>query len=240
MIKLPVSGMNNQPRVAINTGGSIIAPDQLDAAFLRQMSDLLVEVTRTYDLLVVVGGGRTARRYIETCRELGADENYLDRVGIDATRLNARLLISAMQEKVHRDVPSTVDDALRASSEYPIVVMGGTHPGHTTDTVSAMLAERSGARELLILTNVDGVYTTDPRKDPDAERLPRITTSQLVDIVSEGQYKAGSTAVVDPVAAGIIHRAGILTKVMDGRDLDQVSAALAGDDFIGTVVAPGD
>ncbi len=240
MIKLPVSGMNNQPRVAINTGGSIIAPDQLDAAFLREMSDLLVEVTRTYDLLVVVGGGRTARMYIEACRELGADENYLDRVGIDATRLNARLLISALQEKVHRDVPSTVDDALRASSEHQIVVMGGTHPGHTTDTVSAMLAERSGARELLILTNVDGVYTTDPRKDPDAERLPRITTSQLVDIVSEGQYKAGSTAVVDPVAAGIIHRAGILTKVMDGRDLDQVSAALAGDDFVGTVVTPGD
>ncbi len=240
MIKLPVSGMNNQPRVAINTGGSIIAPDQLDAAFLREMSDLLVEVTRTYDLLVVVGGGRTARRYIEACRELGADENYLDMVGIDATRLNARLLISALREKVHMDVPSTVDDALRASLEHPIVVMGGTHPGHTTDTVSAMLAERSRARELLILTNVDGVYTTDPRKDPDAERLPRITTSQLVDIVSEGQYKAGSTAVVDPVAAGIIHRAGILTKVMDGRDLDQVSAALAGDDFVGTIVTPDD
>ncbi|MCK5251435.1 MAG: UMP kinase [Thermoplasmata archaeon] len=235
-----MSGMNNQPRVAINTGGSIIAPDQIDAAFLRQISDLLIEVTRTYDLLVVVGGGRTARMYIEACRELGADENYLDRVGIDATRLNARLLISALQEKVHRDVPSTVDDALRASSEHQIVVMGGTHPGHTTDTVSAMLAERSGARELLILTNIDGVYTTDPRKDPDAERLSRITTSQLVDIVSEGQYKAGSTAVVDPVAAGIIHRAGILTKVMDGRDLDQVSAALAGDDFVGTVVTPGD
>lgn len=240
MIKLPVSGMNNQPRVAINAGGSIIAPDQIDAAFLRQISDLLIEVTRTYDLLVVVGGGRTARMYIEACRELGADENYLDRVGIDATRLNARLLISALQEKVHRDVPSTVDDALRASSEHQIVVMGGTHPGHTTDTVSAMLAERSGARELLILTNIDGVYTTDPRKDPDAERLSRITTSQLVDIVSEGRYKAGSTAVVDPVAAGIIHRAGILTKVMDGRDLDQVSAALAGDDFVGTVVTPGD
>ena len=232
--------MNNQPRVVINTGGSIIAPDQLDGAFLRQMADLLVKVTGTYDLLVVVGGGRIARRYIEACRELGADENYLDWVGIDATRLNARLLISALPEKVHRDVPSTVDDALKASLEYPIVVMGGTHPGHTTDTVSAMLAERSKAKELLILTNVDGVYTTDPRKDPDAERLPRITTSQLVDIVSEGQYRAGSTAVVDPVAAGIIHRAGILTKVMDGRDLDQVSAALAGDDFVGTIVAPGD
>jgi uridylate kinase len=122
--------------------------------------------------------------------------------------------------------------------EYPITVMGGTHPGHTTDTVSAMLADRGDAKELLILTNVDGVYTSDPKKDPDAERLDRITTSQLVDIVSEGPYKAGSTAVVDPVAAGIIHRGGILTKVMDGRDLVQVTAALSGEDFVGTIVTP--
>ena len=84
------------------------------------------------------------------------------------------------------------------------------------------------------------MYTADPRKDPGAETLDRITTGRLVDIVSEGPYKAGSTAVVDPVAAGIIHRAGILTKVMDGRDLTQVAAALAGDEFQGTVVTPGD
>ena len=46
--------------------------------------------------------------------------------------------------------------------------------------------------------------------------------------------------MVDPVAAGIIHRAGILTKVMDGRDVEQLRAALAGEDFIGTIVVPGD
>ncbi|NIP35479.1 MAG: UMP kinase, partial [Thermoplasmata archaeon] len=154
-----------------------------------------------------------------------------DRVGIDATRLNARLLISALGGTAFPDVPPTVDDALAAARSHPIVVMGGTVPGQTTDTVSAELAEMGGAEELMILTNVNGVYTADPRRDPGAERLERITTSQLVDIVSGGPYKAGSTAIVDPVAAGIIHRGRITTKVLDGRDLDQVSAALAGGDF---------
>jgi uridylate kinase len=225
--------------VAINTGGSIVAPERIDTAFLSSLADVLNGAAASRDLLVVVGGGRTARSYIESCRELGANEAFLDQVGIDATRMNARLLISALGETAFQEVPHTLNAAMEAADEHPIVVMGGTHPGHTTDTVSAMLAEMARVDELLILTNVDGVYTADPRKEPEAERLPEMTSSRLVEIVSGGPYKAGSTTVVDPMAAGIIQRADILTKVMDGRDLIQVRAALAGEDFKGTIVTHG-
>jgi uridylate kinase len=226
--------------VAINTGGSIVAPEHFDVEFLGQLAEVLSHTAKDRDLLVVVGGGRTARRYIDACRQLGADETYLDLVGIDATRMNARLLISALRENVHEEVPTNLSEALDAIEEEAVVVMGGTHPGQTTDAVSAMLAERAHAEELLILTNVDGVYTADPRKDPDAQRIPEMTTGRLMEIVGGGPYKAGSTAVVDPVAAGIIHRASITTKVMDGRDLAQLRAALAGEEFKGTVIVPGD
>jgi uridylate kinase len=225
--------------VTINAGGSIVAPEHIDTTFLRDLAAVMQSAAETRDLLIVVGGGRTARRYIDASRALGASEEYLDILGIDATRLNARLLISGLGGAVHRDVPTTVGEAMDALEDNAIVVMGGTHPGQTTDAVSAMLAERAHAEELLILTNVDGVYTADPRKDPEAKWLPEITTARLVDIVSGGPYKAGSTAVVDPVAAAIIHRQGILTKVADGRDLDQIAAALAGLEFKGTVVRPG-
>jgi len=240
VIKLAVNWMTRRPRVAINTGGSIVAPDTIDTDFLGRLSGTLIHASEDRDLLVVVGGGRTARRYIDASRALGADEAYLDRVGIEATRLNARLLMAGLTDVVYLDVPATVGEAVDAIEDHPIVVMGGTHPGQTTDAVSAMLAQRAKAEELLILTNVDGVYTADPRKDPDAERLPEITSGRLVDIVSGGLYKAGSTAVVDPVAAGVIHRVGILTKVMDGRDVEQIRAALSGEDFRGTIVVPGD
>lgn len=232
--------MDGRTRVAISTGGSIVAPEPLDPAFVGKLASVLSEAAEERDLLVVVGGGRTARRYIEACRDLGADEDYLDMVGIDCTRLNARILIAALGRKAYQGVPATVHDAVEVARDHPIVVMGGTHPGQTTDAVTAMLAEMAEAEELLILTNVDGVYTADPRKDPSAERLPSITTGRLLRIVDKGEYEAGSSTVVDAVAARLVHRAGITTKVLDGRDLDQVRSALAGRDFHGTLVTPGD
>jgi uridylate kinase len=238
VIKLPVSSVARRPIAVINVGGSIVAPETIDPRFLRQLAGVLLRAAEASDLLLVVGGGRTARRYIDACRELGTKESYLDEMGIAATRMNARLLIAAMGENAFQGVPSRVEEALEAVEGHPIVVMGGTVPGQTTDAVGAELAERAGAGELIILTNVDGVYTVDPRLDPAAIRLPRMSASELIDIVTVDDYRAGSKTVVDPVAAATIHRASIPTKVLDGRDLDQVRAALAGEPFSGTVVTP--
>ncbi len=230
--------MATRRRVALNTGGSIVAPAVIDPDFLRRLAQVLIKASDDRDLFVVVGGGRTARVYIEAGRAIGADEETLDRIGIEATRLNARLLIAGLGERVFPHVPGSVGEALDAIEANPIVVMGGTRPGQTTDAVSAMLADEAGADELIILTNVDGVYTEDPGANPDADRLPEITSARLQEIVGSDQYEAGSKTVVDPVAAGIIHRAGITTKVLDGRDLEQVTAALAGEAFHGTIVTP--
>jgi uridylate kinase len=230
--------MARRSRVAVSTGGSIVAPEPLDPAFVGELASVLGEAATDRDLLVVVGGGRTARRYIAACRELGADEAYLDLVGIDCTRLNARLLVSALGDGAFRGVPTTVQEALEASTDHRIVVMGGTIPGQTTDAVTAELAALAGAKEMVVLTNVDGVYTADPRHHPEAERLTSITTSRLLEIVDVEGYQAGSSTVVDPVAARVVHRAGITTRVLDGRDLEQVRLALVGGDFHGTTVHP--
>ena len=230
--------MKARPRVAISVGGSIAAPDDLDTTLLRGIARALVEASRRRTVLVVVGGGRLSRRYIAACRELGADEGFLDWVGIDSTRLNARLVIAALGNVAYHDVPRSFEEALTAARSFPVVVMGGTHPGHTTDAVTAMLGEVARASEVIILTNVDGVYTADPKKDPSARRLPRITASRLLDIVGAQSAAAGSPGVVDPMAARIIQRSRIPTKVLDGRDLGQVRSALAGRAFEGTIVVP--
>jgi Uridylate kinase len=52
--------------------------------------------------------------------------------------------------------------------------MGGTEPGHTTDTVAMLLAERIGANVMINATSVDGVYTADPRKDSSARKLENL------------------------------------------------------------------
>jgi len=214
-------------------------PDAPDVPYIKQFAAELVALAKSYRLFVVVGGGRLARTYIQAARQLGADESSLDHVGIDATRLNARVLVAALGPSALGRVPHDFDDALEASMFHPVVVMGGTHPGHTTDAVAVMMGERARAERILILTNVDGVYTADPRVDRAAKRIDRMTASELVAITASATTEAGSTGVIDPMGCKIVQRARIATCVLHGRDFDALRAAAAGRPFKGTLVTPG-
>jgi uridylate kinase len=213
-------------------------PDAPDVAYIKQLAAELVALSEKFRLFVVVGGGKLARNYIQASRQLGADETTLDRIGIDATRLNARVLIAALGDHALGRPPHDFDEALEASRGHAIVVMGGTHPGHTTDAVAVMMGERARAQRVLILTNVDGVYSADPRLDRTAKRLDRLTASELIAVTGRATLEAGSTGVIDPTGCKIIQRARIPTSVLHGRDFDALRAAAEGRPFKGSVVLP--
>ncbi len=222
--------------IVLNLGGSVLAPDAVDVAYVRKAGGLLQRLARSHRVLVVVGGGRVARRYIEAARELGANETFLDEMGIEATRLNARLLIAASGASCCPQPPTGLHEAMLASRTHAIVVMGGTHPGHTTDAVTAMLGERAGALRVVIGTNVRGVYSADPRTHPRARFLPKVTGPQLVAITRDMAATAGPAGVMDPLAARIVARSGVPTSIVDCRDLRNVEAAARGRRFRGTIV----
>jgi len=222
--------------IVLSLGGSVLAPGEPDAAFLRALADVLRSLARSRRLFVVTGGGRTARAYIEAGRALGAPEPYLDRLGIKITRLNARLLIAALGGKSPDEMPHTVEDAVAAGEISRLVVMGGTTPGHTTDAVAAELAEAVHAARLVNATSVDGVYSADPRKDPAAKRLERVTHAELVRLSGKAHARAGPSIVFDPKAARIVARARIPVAVVGGRDLEAVRNAVLGKPFRGTRV----
>ena len=225
--------------VAVSLGGSFLVKDTgVDTKLTREIAAVLTRVAQKRRVLSVVGGGAVARSYIQGARELGANETSLDDLGIEITRINARLLISALP-KAYPLPPRSFDEAVHAAQAYPIVVMGGTHPGHTTDAVTVMLGDRARSSRIVIATNVDGVYSADPKKDPSAKRLPRLTADELVRICSLGDGRAGGTGVVDALGAKMIARSGIETAVVDGRDLKALEAALTGADFHGSLVTPG-
>ncbi len=222
--------------LVISIGGSILLPEKDDLEYLKSLAELLKGSSKEYNLYLVVGGGRIARDYIQWGRELEADEATLDELGIQTSRLNARLLIIALGKNTY-PVPATdFNEAITAGNHYPIVTMGGTHPGHTTDAVAAMLAERLRAERLINATAVDGVYTADPRKEPEAEKLDELSYQELIDIVSKGEGGAGPNVVFDPLAAKIIKRARITTYIVDGRDLEDFKKAIEDKKFSGTVI----
>ena len=84
-------------RIVVTVGGSIIIKDH-DYRRFKDYADVLRDMSTENEVFVVVGGGKTARDYIGIARGLGVSEALCDDVGIDVTRLNARLLIMALGE----------------------------------------------------------------------------------------------------------------------------------------------
>ena len=226
--------------VAVSLGGSFLVKETgVDAQLTRDIAAVLMRASQQRRVLAVVGGGAVARTYIKGARELGAGETALDDIGIAVTRINARVLLAALP-KAYPLPPRTFDEAILASHSFPIVVMGGTHAGHTTDAVTVMLGDKARASRVVIATNVDGVYTADPKKDPKAKLLPRLTHEDLVRITSGGDAKAGSAGVIDPLGAKMLARAGLECAVVDGRDLKALEAAILGrSDFHGSLITKG-
>ena len=186
-------------KVVVSIGGSVLIPEKDDAKYIKTLADELKELSKEVQLMVICGGGKTARYYAGIAKELGGDTYAQDILGIAATRMNAQLLALAlgdMPDDVCRNPEELAQDGKRIS------VMGGTTPGHTTDAVTAMVAKALGASRLINATSVDGVYTDDPRKNPDAKKISRMTIDELSDIVYK-EHGASRSSVFDPLGVKI-------------------------------------
>ncbi|KAF5422985.1 MAG: uridylate kinase [Candidatus Methanocomedens sp.] len=213
--------------LVVSIGGSVLTSN-LDPERIRKYASSIQALAEEHTTYIVVGGGRIARDYITAARDLGANEVECDIIGIDMTRINAKLLIAALDSTAYPVPLTSYQDARNAALTGRVVVMGGLIPGQTTDAVSAVLAEYVGADLLINATSVDGVYTADPNLDSKAEKISSMTPSQLVDIVIKINMSAGSNSPLDPLAAKIIQRCGIKTIVIDGREPGNINEAAAG------------
>jgi uridylate kinase len=222
--------------IVLSLGGSVLVRDEDNSRYIQELAAMLVDVSSGTRLFVVTGGGRIARYYIREGRALGASESFLDEMGIEVTRLNARLLIAALGEHANHVPPKDYKDAVLAAKHNRIVVMGGVSPGITTDAVSSILAERVRASRLVNATSVDGVYTADPSKDPTARKMSSMSHAELLEIVSATPSKAGPNVVFDATGASVLARAKIPVSVVDGRDIPNLRLALEGKVFEGTSV----
>jgi len=226
--------------IVMSLGGSIIVPTGGKLDLIKRIARLLKTYSEAYSLFLVVGGGRTAREYIGYARELDGDESYLDEIGIAVTRLNAMLMITAIGEKAAPVVAESYDQALQLGRNYNIVIMGGTHPGHTTDAVGAMLCERCRGKRFINATTVDGIYDKDPAKYPEATRFREIDTGKLLNLFMGTSAKAGPNVVMDPVSVRILERSRIEGFVLDGRNTQELEKAILGENFVGTRIIPAE
>ena len=223
-------------KIVFSIGGSILVPGQIDKDYFQKISKFLRDLAVTNKVAVVAGGGRLARSYIEFARDFNASEAFCDLVGISASQMNAQVLAIAIGDKATIEPPKSFLDARRELDSDKIVVMGGTHPGHSTDAVAALFSEYIDADLLINASNTVGIYDKDPREFADAKLFDEVPASGLVELVSNKSMKAGGYELIDLIAAKIIERSGIRVIFLDGREIDNLRNAVSGRKFQGTII----
>ena len=219
--------------IVLKIGGSLVYPGKADTDYIRQISSVLLNLKRRTVVGVVVGMGKRGEGALLAARKKKASEYDLDKEAIRQTRKNALLLRKAVG--LDGPAPKTIDDARGEARRRGITIMGGTVPGHTTNTVAALLSEAIGAKRLINATNVDGVYTKDPNKFKTARKFRKMGYGKLIALAAKQDGRGARTHFVfDLLAAKLIARSKVRTYIIRGTP-GEIGATLKGKTS-GTVV----
>ena len=217
--------MAAKKRVVIKLSGSVFGDNA--GSKLREYAKMLDSISGQVQSVVVAGGGKIARHYINTAREFGADEATLDSVGIEVSRLNAKLLIAALGETAFPSVPRDLDEVHAAVSSGKVVITGGLHPGQSTNATAALIAEKVRAFQFINATDVDGIYDSDPNKNKNARMFKKISVKECIRILGTENSSAGAYDLMDLVALKVIERSKLSTVVLRS-DVATIKRAIEG------------
>ncbi|MDR2363360.1 MAG: UMP kinase [Spirochaetaceae bacterium] len=222
----------------ISLGGSIVAPDGVDEQFLKDFVSLIGELLREDEkrrFILVVGGGGPARAWQQAYRRISAVavDEAADWIGVMATRLNAQLIKAVMGEWCTQEVvtdPSRVGPLVGR-----VLVAAGWKPGFSSDYDAVLLAERFQADMVINLSNIEQVYSDDPRINPDAKPLTAISWADFCTLVGD-KWVPGKNVPFDPVASRYGAKIGLKVICAAGRNPENLKKILRGEAFLGTII----
>lgn len=224
---------SRKKRIVIKLSGSIFNQDTNHDS-IKDYAQMLIDISNNVQPIVIAGGGKIARHYIDLARSLGSDEANLDIIGIEVSRLNAKLLIAALGDQAYSQVPKNLEEVAIAVASGKIVIAGGLHPGQSTNATSALIAETSKASGFVNSTDVDGIYDSDPNVNPNARLFKEITVNECMEILRAERTVAGTYDLMDIIALKVIERSKIPTRVIRS-DVGNIRDAIDGKD-IGTKI----
>ena len=197
------------------------------------VAEIAAVARQEVEIGVVIGGGNIFRGVAPGAA--GMDRATADYMGMLATIMNALALQDAMRQAgVASRVQSALNveqvvepyirgKAIRYLEEGKVVIFaaGTGNPFFTTDTAAALRASEMGAEIVLKATKVDGVYTSDPKKDPTAKRYSRVSFDEAIQRNLKVMDATALTLCRDqrlPVNVFSIFRTGALGRVVAGED----------------------
>ncbi|RMD66443.1 UMP kinase [Candidatus Pacearchaeota archaeon] len=230
--------------VVISLGGSIVvpslsAPERVvrNIEFLHKFKETLRKHYSTHKFVIVVGGGAIARLYIEALRHERKGKRELAMAGIRATRMNALFLMQFFGKEANEKLPRNMKEVKTNLPKNNVVICGALRfaKNATSDSTAAKLAHYF--KTIFInITNVDGLYTSDPRKNPRAKLVRRISWEKFHSLTSKIKFKAGQNFVLDQLSAELIKEHKIDTYII-GPNVKSLAGILEGKPFVGTLIS---
>lgn len=225
--------MSYSETIVMSVGGSLIVPDQIDTQFLATLKTF-IETETDKRFIIIAGGGKTARRYQDAADSLQAlNKEDLDWIGIHATRLNGHLLRTILKDVAHPIMVTNPDEVSDVPLDTRVVIAAGYRPGASTDLRAIQIAEKVGANKVVNLSNIDHVYTADPKADPEAQPIEDITWAEFRKLIPS-EWDPGLSSPFDPVAAREAEAKSIEVACINGSRLEELKKYLDGHAFIGT------
>ena len=219
----------------ISLGGSIINSGVIDAKFLKGFKSLITAQTKKGSkFIIIAGGGAICRQYQNALKAIAKPtESDLDWMGIYATRFNAELVRLMFREQTGNEI--ILDPTKRQSFTKNILVGGGWKPGRSSDGPMVKMAATFGASIVINLSNIDYVYTKDPRKFKNAKPLTNMSWKEFRKLVGD-KWVPGKHAPFDPTAAKLAEQLKLKVIIANGKNLKNLENILDGKKFIGTEI----
>ncbi len=211
----------------------------IDAETLANIADEIVDVQRAgVQIAIVIGGGNIFRGV--TAATEGINRVAGDHMGMLATVINALALQDALERRgANTRVNSAITmaevaepfirrRAIRHLEKGRIVICaaGTGNPFFTTDSAAALRANELECEIIFKATKVDGIYTSDPAKDPHAKKIARLTYQRVL---------ADRLEVMDAAAIDLARGSNIPIYIFSLREKGNIRRALLGED-IGSIV----
>jgi uridylate kinase len=222
--------------IIISVGGSLIVPDSIDSDFLISLKELVHTGIKAGERFIIIcGGGKTARRYQDAGKAVAKlRSSDIDWLGIHSTRLNAQLVKTVLFPEVEEVI---VHDPFDKSIKFnkSILIAAGWKPGFSTDFDAVCLAKRYKAKKLINLSNIDYVYTKDPRTNPDATKIEKISWKAFRRLIPK-KWDPGLSSPFDPIASKEAEVLGLEVAIINGTHLEEINKFIQGLTFVGTLI----
>ncbi|MCX7996203.1 MAG: UMP kinase [Patescibacteria group bacterium] len=230
-----------EPPIVISIGGSLIVPgENIDHNFLDKLNVFIREyVRRGKRFFLVAGGGKTSRKYQQAAKialHNKISDADLDWLGIHATHLNGHLLRTIFSDIAHPRIILDYDKKLERWKE-PVVIGAGWKPGWSTDYDAVMLARDYNANLIINLSNIDWVFDSDPRTNPNAKPIKKMTWEEMEKLVGT-KWSPGINTPFDPIAAQLAKKLDLTVIIANGKNFTNLQNILDGEAFKGTVIMP--